>query len=439
MCGAIGGILDPVAVSTTAPRVADTRAERIPLRATLARVGVPGLLALLVLLAGWLVVSHPTAAKWDQQALLAARFEAPHYPAPALGFSSQLLVAVWHALSPLPESSWNEQIKILALVLYAGAATLLASALLRRRGLLVAFLLLLFASQYPLLWLSSELFAGALLCLALWARITARPTWLLGLLLALLGLAKPDVMLVSLALLCWWVARASRAEGIALVGSFAGWTALLLAPGLLASGLDYFHTYNRGAGGRSFASFRQHHAVLIAPLQVLGPPPDPWNQASLYFDRIFPGAQSMTQVVTQHFPRYVEFVALSCARGLLRAGWVLNYAALALPLLAVGARRTGRPTRFGESERTLLLCFIGILPFVLFSFPHVRYFARFYPLFLILVLGAAERLHERGDAAARPWLGLVALCLGLSLAENAGRLARTIAALPQASHFWFPD
>jgi len=427
-------------MSAIAPQVDGAAPESAPLRAMVDRALVPGLLALLVVLASWLVVAHPTTAIWDQKALLASRFEGPLYPSPARGFTSQLLVAIWHGLSPLSESSWNEQIKVLALALYAGAATLLASALLSRRGLVAVFLLLLFASQYPLLWLSSELFTGALLCLALWARATARPSWLLGLLLALLGLAKPEVILVSLVLLVWWGAkRSSRRDGIVLVACFAASTALLLAAGFLAEGLDYFHTYTGKPGGRSFASFRQHYAALVAPLQVLGSPPDPWIESSLYFDRIFPGAETMTDVVTGHFPRYVEFVALSCARGALRAGWVLNYAALAVPLVAVGSRRAGRITPFTEHERTLLLSFVGIVPFVLLSFPHVRYLARYYPLFLILVLGAAERLHDRGDAATRPWLGLAALCLALSLAENAGRLVRTVAALPQLAQFWFPD
>ncbi len=412
-----------------------------PVRTTAERALVPALLLLLVLLAGALVVANPTEAIWDQQALLASRFERPIYPSPARGFTSQLIVATWHALSPFSEAGLNEQVKVLALALYAGAATLLASALLARPGIVVAFLALLFTSQYPLLWLSSELFTGAFLCLALWAWVTARPPWLTGLLLALLGLAKPDVILVSAALLAWFVwQRSSREEGIALVASTGGFLALLLAPGVLVDGVAYFSTYNGEPGGRSFASFRQHYAALVAPLQVLGRPPNPWTESAVYFDRAFPGAATMGDVVTHHFPRYLEFVALSCVRGVLRAGWVLNYAALAIPFLLVAAWRSEAAGRFlTNHDRTLLVAFVGVAPFVLLSFPHVRYLARYYPLFLVLVLGALQRLHERGDPAARSALGLAVLCLALSLLENTGRLAKTVVAAPELQQFWFPD
>ena len=45
-----------------------------PLRATLDRALVPGLLLLLVALASAVVAANPTTAIWDQQALLASRF-----------------------------------------------------------------------------------------------------------------------------------------------------------------------------------------------------------------------------------------------------------------------------------------------------------------------------------------------------------------------------
>ncbi len=406
--------------------------------AGLARVGPPLLFAALLLGGAWLIAAHPAQPVWDQKALLEARFEAPHHPSPARGFTSQLVVALLHAVSPWPESGWNEQVRLLAMALYTGAAALLARALLRGRGLLALFAVLLFTSQYPFLWLSSELFTGAFLCLALWAWATNRPPPLVGLLLALFALCKPDLIFVATVLLAWWCVRESREDAALLAGSFAASLVLLLLPGTLQGGLGYFSTYNDAPGGRSFASFRQHYAALIAHLQVLGPPPNPWSLSDVYFDPLFPGAHTMADVVLHHFPQYAEFVALSCVRGLFRGLYVFHFALPALPLLWWAGRRAGAPLS-GE-ERALLLTFAGVLPFVLFAFPHVRYLARYYPVFCLLVLLAWERVGAGPETGARgPGLRLAAVFVAFALAENARRLAVHVAGLGTHSLYWFPD
>src|SRR5262249_13674561 len=71
----------------------------------------------------------------------------------------------------------------------------------------------------------------------------------------------------------------------------------------------------------------------------------------------------------------------------------------AVPVLCAARRRSG--IALDAEERALLATFVGVLPFVLLSYPHIRYLARYYPLFLLLVLRSAERLARSG-AGPRP-------------------------------------
>ena len=163
---------------------------------SLARFGVPALLALLLFGASAVILQNPKVAIWDQARLLEARFEAPYYPALPFGFTSQLLVIALRALLPAG-APLHEMLRLVAMAFWAGSAAWLATALLERRALVAVFLTLLFTSQYPFLWLSSELITGGFLCLAIGAWVRGASPWLVGPLLALLGLCKMELLLVS--------------------------------------------------------------------------------------------------------------------------------------------------------------------------------------------------------------------------------------------------
>ena len=100
------------------------------------------------------------------------------------------------------------------------------------------------------------------------------------------------------------------------------------------------------------------------------------------------------------------------------------------------SRRQPRPGR----ERALLWSFAGCASFVLFAYPHVRYFARYYPLFWILVLMSAERVARAGEPRLRGGcLAAAGGCLLLALAVNTERAAVGLAVAPQLQQYWFPD
>ena len=386
--------------------------------------------------AAFVILAHPKPAVWDEARLLESRFEAPYHPAPPYGMSAQLAVIAIRSVVPAEGPALHEWVRLAAMLFYAGAAAALAAHHLASRALLAAFLALLFASQYPLLWLSTELFAGGLLCLALLAWCAGWPRVVVGLLLALLSLAKQELVVVAGALLLVWLPRAGRREAQELVGSFAASLLLLLLPGLALHGPGYLTSY--GETDRGFATFAQHFAALVAPFQLAADAPNPWLHPGPYVERVFPGARSLGDVVAQPGLAYLDFVALSIARGIRKAGWVLNWAALAVPILAVARRRAG--LALDAREKALLATFVGLLPFVLFSYPHIRYLARYYPLFLLLVLGSVERLAGTPDRRLRALsLGPVAACLAASLACLGARAAASLAAVSRLEPYWFSD
>jgi hypothetical protein len=403
----------------------------------LARLWIPGLLVVLVAAAAAVILAHPKLPVWDQARLLESRFEAPYHPALPYGFTSQLLVIALKALLPVGVAL-HEALRVVAMAFWAGAATWLATVLLERRALVAVFLLLLFTSQYPFLWLSTELVAGGFLCLAVAARVRGAAPWVVGPLLALLGLCKMEMLLVSVVLLAFWVRDdASRRERALLAGGFAATVALLMLPGLLLVGADDWIRMGDDGQGRGIATFRQHFAALVAPFQI-GPAPNPWLDSEPYFERAFPGADSMLGVLTAPGLPYLDFLALSLARGARKVGWVFQWGWIAVPILAWAWRRGGLQAR--PAERALLLSFVGCVPFVLFSYPHIRYFARYYPVFWLLLFVAVERLERLPRNRERATcLGATAMLVLLALAWNTRRAAVGLASAPHVQLYWFSD
>lgn len=396
---------------------------------------IPAFALLLVAGFGGLIAAHPNTPMWDQAQLLEARFEGPHVPSPPFGFTSQLLVCLLRPFAA-DVAALHTLLRFTAMALWAGGAVWLATGMLERRGLQAALLLALFSSQYPFLWLSTELIAGGLLCLVLAAWVRSAPAWVTGALLALFALAKPDLLLVAFALFGVFVWQ-RRDHAVPLALGVAATAALLLLPGLVAFGPDYLTAYGSDGGGRAFGSFSQHLAALLAPLQ-LAPGPNPWAEPQPYVNRLFPDADSFAAVVLQPGLPYLDFVGLSLAMGVRKAGYVFQWAWLAVPLVIFLRKRAG--LTWDANERAVLVTAVGVIPFVLLAYPHIRYFARYYPLFWIALLCSTEKLAALGEAR-RPKAGLIAvgLVLLLAVAENVERASLGLALADRLDPYWFPD
>jgi hypothetical protein len=396
---------------------------------------VAALLCLLVVASAAAILAWPKEAVWDQARLLEARFALPFHPAPPFGFTVQLCVIALKALLPAGVPL-NEAVRIFAMAFWSGTACWLGFALLERRAALAVLLLALFSSQLPFLWLSSELVLGGFLFLVLGAWQRGWHPAGVGVLLALLALCKPDLLLVALALaVCFAVERPSTRRPLA--WGFLGALALLLAPGLALLGPEYLTSYGDDGRSRGFAAFAQHWAALVTPFQ-LAPTPDPWVRPGPYLERAFPGARSMWDVVTTPGAAYLDHVALSLSRGVRKIGWLFQWAWLAIPPLVIARRRAG--LRLDARERALLVSFVGCAPFVLFAYPHIRYFARYFPLFWLLLLMSLERL-EREDTAPwrRPTVLVAAACMVMALAVGVQRASIGLALAPGLPQYWFSD
>jgi len=401
----------------------------------LAGAGVVALLCLLLLGSAVAILAWPKPAVWDQARLLEARFELPFHPSPPFGFTSQLCVIALKGLLPA-SAPLAEAVRIFAMVFWAGTACWLGLAVLTRRAWVAVLLLALFSSQLPFLWLSTELLVGGFLFLALGAWVRGWPPAAVGVLLALLALSKPDLLLVSLALgVCFGFERPSTRRPLA--WGFLLSLVVLLAPGLALLGPEYLTAYGADGRSRGFTAFSQHFAALVAPFQ-LGPVPDPWARSELFVERSFPGAHSMVDVVTTPGAAYLDHVALSLSRGIRKVGWLFQWAWLAIPLLVIARRGAG--LGLDARERALLVSFVGCVPFVLFAYPHIRYFARYFPLFWLLLLMSFERLqHEDARALRRPVVALAGVCLVLALCVGVERASIGLALAPGLPQYWFSD
>jgi hypothetical protein len=395
------------------------------------------LLGALLIASARVILEYPKPPQYDQSHLLAARFDADRMPSPAKGLTSELIVATIRLAVPAPQEALNASVRLIAMLLYTVSATLMASALLRRKEFVAAFIALLFASQFPFLWISTELFTGAFLFLAILAWSKRAAPWLIGALLACFGLCKPDAIFAATVLLGYWAWRsATLREALLLVSGFAGGLGALLLPGLLLHGMAYFETWHQ-SGGRGFAAFREHFYWTLQHFQIQ---PDPSADSFVYLQRFFGGADSLWGVWThpQGWFVYLEFVALSIVRGVVKTGYLASYSLLALPVIAWAWHREG--ARLGARGRSLLLCFVGVAPLVLLVYPHMRYMARFYPIYLLIVLGAAERLGTSTRLSVRaPAIAATGLFLGLTLITHARRAFVNLTNIAYHDAYWFPD
>ena len=246
----------------------------------------------------------------------------------------------------------------------------------------------------------------------------------------------PELLLVS-GTLCAVFAWQRRASAPGLAAGFGAALGVLLAPGLVAFGPSYLTSYTADGGGRGFVAFTQHLAALLAPFQ-LAPAPNPWAESQPYLERVFPGARSFSDVVLAPGFAYLDFVALSLAKGVRKVGWTFHWAWLAVPVLVFARRRAG--VALDGAERALLWTAVGCVPFVIFAYPHIRYLARYVPIFWLLLLLSLEKLLALPEAR-RPRHALVVagLVLLLALAENVQRASFGLALADRLDPYWFPD
>jgi hypothetical protein len=362
-----------------------------------------------------ILLAPPVRPVWDQS-FIGYRFSSG-YPHFETGIVSHLLVGAVNALVPYEPVSSNTLVRALAALLYLGSGGLLAWSLTGRERLwgFVAFMLLLASTRFPFLWLSSELFAGAFLMLFLWSLARGHTFAVTGLFLVLFSLSKADLALPGVLVGAYLVLRPDPVSRWRRAALLAGMSAVLVVPSLFTP--SYYGQF----GGRTWVAFGQHYGELVREVQ-LEPAPAGWGSWVMYLDRAFPGATSVWEAAVAYPRRYLYFVSLSVAESAIRL--VPAKLLLLIPLAAFFF------TRMRTSWKvTVLLLLTTLVPIILFSFLHVRYQARLYPLALsIIFAGLRAESHPRWHE------GALAVVLAALLLWQAVDLAPVL-----QSAYWLPD
>jgi hypothetical protein len=380
-------------------------------RGTAIRLPIFPISLLLTLLAtAVLIVANSGRPVFDQASLVGIPLD--HYPAFDDEVVPRLLAGTLYAVGPRSLAAANTLLRLASAAVYVGAAALLARSLLRTSWARAALLALLLASGYPFLWLSSELLAGAFLCLAIWLVVTYRSPWLIGACLGALSLTKSEMVVASAAIaLVYLRYRPDRIRP--LLTGFAVLVAALIAPGLAQHGAGFFVN-------RSWSAFGQHYAAMASEFHLMADR-DPWNDWTRYVAASFPGDSSVLQVVLHHKVQYTYYVTLAAITGLWNA-----WRAFGLLLVAIALRiaRRGSPR---SVDGWLLVAMVTLIPEVLVAYPHVRYLAKLAPLVVMIPLAEIERRRDGWGIVAAGLLLVYAVLAGVPRFETAGPAG------------WFPD
>ena len=344
-----------------------------------------------------------------------------------------LLIGIFNAIFSLGKEYLNPQIKIFAMLFYVIPAFFLAKIVLREPKYLVIFTIILFTSRFPFLWLSSELFTGGLLFLVIISVIRKSNPVLTGTLLVILAFTKADSLFLSFAFsLYLLVTKGSIKERVFLVATFF-FVAFAFLPGIF-SDLPLSRIY----GNRGFISFTQHYSALVEKHQIIKPVPNPWEGVKEYRTGIIPKANSISSLIREYPKVYYDFLFLSFGHGVKRIVTLFNILLLFIPIIFLYTRKRKKTDNFNAFHKLFYISLLGFLPMILFSFPHIRYMARYFPLFIIFILSFKEQFSVN-DPEKKKYSAVSNAILGGSISLNAFLFLDNIIKIKTIDNFWFPD
>jgi hypothetical protein len=388
----------------------------------------------LLLVSAIIITGYTKPIIYDQAT---AKYKLDYYPAISYGIVPHLAIGVYNKVIQPSEAAQNIHIKILAMLLFMTAAFVLARSVLQNNRLTALFLLFLVLSRYPFLWLSTELIIAAALFLAIWVMIKGFHPLIVSLTFVLMAFSKPEMALVAVVFLVYYGIRLKKSGTpvrILIIGFFA-FSLLLVAPGIIGQGTDYFSGENR-----SYFSFGQHYAALVAKHQVSKSVPDPWEEYYRYLEADFPGTANMLDVWFKYPLKYFDFVMLSIGHGLVKCVQLFHMLWILLVMIPVFYIR--KRIKLLPAEKMILLSLIGCIPFILFAFPHIRYLARYYPLVIILTLMFLKRLLDEKWKEKTVYKYAVFISIGVILTAviiNIFLFVHNLAVIDTVKEFWFPD
>jgi hypothetical protein len=336
------------------------------------------------------------------------------WPVFQMGIFSLLLIRLIRLASHINHAHLNDVVRSVAAVLFIGCFYLNARYLLKSQGLRLLGLGLVVISGFPILWLSTEVFAGAMAFLYMFLLLTSARPSLTALAVCFFAFCKPDLILIGTFLAVWTFFFYSKSkERIEFVAVCLATVVLLNLPGIFLNGIGA----QLQMGWRTFFTFQQHFAALAAGFQV-NPGPEPFFNFNYYMDALMPGATSISDVILKYPRLYFYFIGVSTARIIAIFGLQLNvllllWGAAVVSFVKFRIAEQKIPDQLSKALQVTCLFLIGVIPIILFSWGHIRYMARFFPPFLILALIYIEQFPF--SSKRKKWACVGLLIIGLFL------------------------
>ena len=317
------------------------------------------------------------------------------------GVSSSLIVGFYKLLVPVSPENINWHIRIFAMICYLGSSFLLIRQLIGTTALRLLALTIIATSGFQFIQPSSEIFAGSLLTMFLFAVSVRWPFWITSLLLAMFGLAKVEFIIASIALaFFWWLWERRRGNTHAvwaLILTIA-WLGLMLLPCLFVEGS------NLQRFDRSMGSFLPTYVELFMPHQ--------FSPSGLSIDDIvsqlkagqFREATSFLKFVIQHPDLYANYLGLSAVKGLPYFMHSLKFMLIPMAYVLFFKAQHVRPLLL----LLLIAALFTLIPTWMLSYVRIRYLVKLFPVFATLAISGCEELIP-----SRPWINLVVWASGI--------------------------
>ena len=368
----------------------------------------------------WVIVAHGSAVPLADQEELLAFARGP------LRFDNGIVSMLFVKALGIFDSSnerYNLAVKLCAMALYLATSYALARVTLYSLRLLPLFLILLVVSRQPFLWNSKEVIGGILFNLAFLSYFSQARGFLLGALVAMAALGKPENLVFSSLFFGFIFFETKDSErrwellrGFSVISFFA----FLVM---------FFQPSSNDGMARATAAIRAHYGVLVYKHQCCLPrtteslgkeiPPtsdfrepnvaksDPlsaWLSTEILSSPLVDGKTGLSQLIRSNWRRYFDFLALALIQTTIN---LFSYCPIPLLAFALHRRTVRREQRKVDiCEKVLLIGLLGYLPYFFISYFHIRYLARILPLALIVFLNI---FMKEPDSGMRRIFGLLLL------------------------------